>query len=73
MQRIESSEIYATVHCEIFVGDDLAMTIDMPPDKLEAVIDVPVVAEKRIRIVTKVDSPLMLGSAVKMLQPRFSR
>lgn len=73
IRRFEKSDFYSAVTCDIYIGDTLAKSVGLKPDQMEATIELPVVAEKRIKIVVRSESALLLGSAIQIQQPRFSK
>jgi hypothetical protein len=73
VRRFEKTRYATSVNCKVWVGDTLAWEATMDPEQIEAVVDIPVVSDQRLRIVVSCDSELMLGTQLSWLQPRLTR
>jgi hypothetical protein len=73
VRRFEKTRFATTLRCEVWVGDDLAWTTTLAHDQIEATVDIPVVPEKRLKIVVVCDSDLLLGTQLSWQQPRLIR
>ena len=73
VKRAEKAQFSTSLQCQVWVGDDLAWEATLPPGQLEANVDIPVVADKRLRITVGSDSDLQLGTQLSWQQPRLTR
>ena len=73
IRRSDKTRFASAVQCQVWVGDDLAWSTALAHDQLETTLDVPVVPEKRLRIVVECESDLLLGTQLSWLQPRLTR
>jgi len=73
VRRSEKTRFATTVRCEVWIGDDIAWKTTLAYDQLEAAVDIPVLPEKRLRIVVVCESDLLLGTQLSWQQPRLIR
>ncbi len=73
IRRSDKTRFATTVQCQVWVGESLAWDATLTHDQLEAVVDIPVVSEKRLRIVVACESDLLLGTQLSWQQPRLTR
>ncbi len=73
IHRSESSRMASSVICEVWDGDVLAWSRQLMPTDQEAVVEVPVTANKKLSLVVRSESELMMGTKVFWDQPRLTR
>ncbi|MDZ4850221.1 MAG: hypothetical protein SGI77_13135 [Pirellulaceae bacterium] len=73
IRRFEKARFMSAIQCEIWLGDELAWNVSLPPDQMEATVDIPVASDKQMRIVVTCESDLMLGTQISWQQPRLTR
>lgn len=73
IHRSESSRMASSIVCEVWDGETLAWSHNLLPAEQEVAVEAPVTAGKKLSLVVRSDSELMMGTKVYWDQPRLTR
>lgn len=70
--RPDDAKVQGNIRCEVWSNDQQIWSSQNTTQESPWIVDVAVIAEKRVRLVVLSDAGLSIGSMVTWLQPRFS-